>query len=137
MKQETINSYFIIHQKNIYKVYIQLFASMRKSFYNINMLYFHVCYLLIYSHRKNNFKNIKKVVDKYLKLKYTKKVERTQEVGAQLSWESICLTSRGSQVRALQRPPLIAVRQFSWLECQPVTLEVEGSSPFQVAILFN
>ena len=24
----------------------------------------------------------------------------------QLSWESICLTSRGSQVRALQRPPL-------------------------------
>ena len=24
---------------------------------------------------------------------------------AQLSWESICLTSRGSQVRALQRPP--------------------------------
>ena len=27
-------------------------------------------------------------------------------VGAQLSWESICLTSRGSQVRALLFPPL-------------------------------
>ena len=25
------------------------------------------------------------------------------------------------------------VRQFSWLECQPVTLEVEGSSPFRIA----
>ena len=24
-------------------------------------------------------------------------------------------------------------RQFSWLECQPVTLEVEGSIPFRVA----
>ena len=28
-----------------------------------------------------------------------------------------------------------AAWQFSWLECQPVTLEVEGSSPFQVANL--
>ena len=27
-------------------------------------------------------------------------------------------------------------RQFSWLERQPVTLEVDGSSPFRVAILF-
>ena len=54
---------------------------------------------------------------------------------AQLSWESICLTSRGSQVRALQRPPyLFTAWQFSWLERQPVTLEVDGSSPFQVAI---
>ena len=27
-------------------------------------------------------------------------------------------------------------RQFSWLERQPVTLEVDGSSPFRVAIFF-
>ena len=54
-------------------------------------------------------------------------------MGAQLSWESICLTSRGSQVRALLFPPM--ARQFSWLERQPVTLEVVGSSPIQVAIL--
>ena len=53
-------------------------------------------------------------------------------LGAQLSWESICLTSRGSQVRALLCPPNMAW-QFSWLECQPVTLEVVGSSPIQVA----
>ena len=26
---------------------------------------------------------------------------------------------------------------FSWLECQPVTLEVDGSSPFPVAIFYN
>ena len=53
-------------------------------------------------------------------------------LGAQLSWESICLTSRGSQVRALLCPPNMAW-QFSWLECQHVTLEVVGSSPIQVA----
>ena len=30
-------------------------------------------------------------------------------VGSQLSWESICLTSRGSQVRALQAPLIFSV----------------------------
>ena len=57
-------------------------------------------------------------------------------MGAQLSWESICLTSRGSQVRALLFPPHLA-RQFSWLERQPVTLEVRGSSPLRVAIFLK
>ena len=54
---------------------------------------------------------------------------------AQLSWQSTCLTSRGSQVRALLFPPrlMYVARQFSWLERQPVTLEVDGSSPFRVA----
>ena len=61
---------------------------------------------------------------------------------AQLSWESTCLTSRGSQVRALLFPPYFrsqlkraknTARQFSWLERQPVTLEVRGSSPLRVA----
>ena len=33
------------------------------------------------------------------------KTRRSRHVGAQLSWESICLTSRGSQVRALLFPP--------------------------------
>ena len=28
-------------------------------------------------------------------------------------------------------------RELSWLERQPVTLEVDGSSPFRVAILFS
>ena len=59
---------------------------------------------------------------------------KTFYVEAQLSWESICLTSRGSQVRALQFPPM--AWQFSWLERRPVTAEVVGSSPIQVAI-FN
>ena len=61
----------------------------------------------------------------------------------QLSWQSICLTSRRSQVQVLLRSPFylsielyIMAWQFSWLECQPVTLEVEGSSPFQVAIAY-
>ena len=50
---------------------------------------------------------------------------------AQLSWESTCLTSRGSQVRSLLRPPkFLMAQQLSWLECRPVTPEVEGSSPF-------
>ena len=31
------------------------------------------------------------------------------DVGSQLSWESICLTSRGSQVRALQAPLIFSV----------------------------
>ena len=58
-----------------------------------------------------------------------------KKMGAQLSWESICLTSRGSQVRALLCPPFFYLAwQFSWLERQPVTLEVVGSSPIQVAI---
>ena len=30
-------------------------------------------------------------------------------------------------------PTIHAARQFSWLECQPVTLEVVGSSPIRVA----
>ena len=68
---------------------------------------------------------------------HTRKVTGSSPVAAtkmdaQLSWESTCLTSRGSQVRALLRPPFMA-GQFSWLECQPVTLEVDGSSPFPVA----
>ena len=36
----------------------------------------------------------------------------SKNVGAQLSWESICLTSRGSQVRALLFPPLGPVVQL-------------------------
>ena len=32
-------------------------------------------------------------------------------MGSQLSWESICLTSRGSQVRALYSPPICCIKQ--------------------------
>ena len=53
-----------------------------------------------------NKKNIKKVIDNILKIQYTMTCQqRLTRMVAQLSWESICLTSRGSQVRALQRPP--------------------------------
>ena len=72
------------------------------------------------------------MLDNIFKNQYNK--SRRKDMVAQLSWESICLTSRGSQVRALLRPPCFMARQFSWLERQPVTLEVDGSSPFRVAI---
>ena len=73
------------------------------------------------------------MLDNVFKNQYNK--SRRKDMVAQLSWESICLTSRGSQVRALQRPPLFFTAwQFSWLECRPVTAEVDGSSPFRVAI---
>ena len=57
-------------------------------------------------------KKVKKTVDTSHKPLYNSKascgteefLRRTTVMGSQLSWESICLTSRGSQVRALQVP---------------------------------
>ena len=43
----------------------------------------------------------------------------------------------GSQVRALLFPPYNLARWCSRLARQPVTLEVDGSSPFRVAILIT
>ena len=40
--------------------------------------------------------------------------------GSQLSWESICLTSRGSQVRALQVPLFHAKHEFNIWRCSSV-----------------
>ena len=69
---------------------------------------------------------------------------------AQIVWaissvgQSNRLITGRSKVRVLDGPPhnIINIkwnlaRQFSWLERQPVTLEVEGSSPFRVANKFN
>ena len=63
---------------------------------------------------KNNKKSIK-FVKKLLTFKYqcaiiTSAVEKTAGMEAQLSWESICLTSRGSQVRALLFPPFFIIK---------------------------
>ena len=54
---------------------------------------------------------------------------------AQLSWESICLTSRGSQVRALLRPPCFlrpgsSVGQNASLSRQRSTVRARSRSPF-------
>ena len=52
--------------------------------------------------------------------------------GAQLSWESICLTSRGSQVRALQFPPKwprSSVGQNACLSRRRSTVQVRSGSP--------
>ena len=60
---------------------------------------------------------------------------------AQLSWESICLTSRGSQVRALLFPPLIFIaRMREWLSgralpCQGKCREFESRFPLHFFIL--
>ena len=40
--------------------------------------------------------------------------------GSQLSWESICLTSRGSQVRALQVPLFHVKHEFNIWRCSSV-----------------
>ena len=53
--------------------------------------------------------------------------------GAQLSWESICLTSRGSQVRALLFPPLwpgSSVGQNASLSRQRSWVRAPSRSPF-------
>ena len=76
-------------------------------------------------------KKIKKFVDKLPDLIVYQQsgLRNTRKVmGSQLSWESICLTSRGSQVRALQVPYILA-RQLSWLEHTVHTRSVEGSNP--------
>ena len=60
-------------------------------------------------------KKVKKTVDTSHKPLYNSKascgteefLRRTTVMGSQLSWESICLTSRGSQVRALQVPQIM------------------------------
>ena len=48
------------------------------------------------------YKKFKKRVDKQLETRYTRSCRK--DMGSQLSWESTCLTSRGSQVRALLVP---------------------------------
>ena len=103
-----------------------------------------ICFLFFYKFFKKTFKKVltnKKWCDI---ITHVARQKRHKSMEAQLSWESICLTSRGSQVRALLFPPykrgcsassLYTAWQFSWLERQPVTLEVRGSSPRQVANL--
>ena len=59
---------------------------------------------------------------------------QTVDVGAQLSWESICLTSRGSQVRALLFPPKwpgSSVGQNASLSRQRSTVRARSGSPFK------
>ena len=63
-----------------------------------------------------------------------RETSRTEDVGAQLSWESICLTSRGSQVRALLFPPKwpgSSVGQNASLSRQRSTVRARSGSPFQ------
>ena len=59
--------------------------------------------------------------------------------GAQLSWESICLTSRGSQVRALLFPPKSQSSMREWLSgralpCQGKCREFESRCPLHFFI---
>ena len=55
-------------------------------------------------------------------------------MGAQLSWQSICLTSRGSQVRVLLRPPFFwpgsSVGQNASLSRQRSSVRARSGSPF-------
>src|SRR5699024_5294046 len=52
-------------------------------------------------------------------------------------WQLVGLITQRSEVQILPPQPIKIkeVRKFSWLECQPVTLEVAGSSPVRIAIL--
>ena len=70
-----------------------------------------------------------------------------RKMGAQLSWESICLTSRRSQVRALLRPPFFKIKpkqkyllrpgssvgQNASLSRQRSTVRARSRSPFFTA----
>ena len=62
-------------------------------------------------------------------------ISKSVDTGSQLSWESTCLTSRGSQVRALLVPLLEKTSQInvagqlSWPEHSVHTRGVAGSNP--------
>ena len=79
---------------------------------------------------------IKKVLTSYrIYCKLYKHVAKEYKVdlGVQLSWESICLTSRGSQVRALLLPPLICWCG-STVEQLTCNQQVVGSIPITSSI---
>ena len=63
--------------------------------------------------------------------------ERTLYCGRIAQRESTCLTSKGSQVQILFRPPEVTKAEpwCSWLAHRPVKPEVAGSSPVGSAIL--
>ena len=96
-----------------------------------------------FSHKKNNKKNFKKIKKSFKKVLTNQNVcgilyivrerkQRTNKMGAQLSWESICLTSRGSQVRALLFPPFwpgSSVGQNASLSRQRSWVRVPSGSP--------
>ena len=74
------------------------------------------------------------MLDKFKQIVYSIQAVATvaADVGAQLSWESICLTSRGSQVRALLFPPFwpgSSVGQNASLSRQRSTVRARSGSP--------
>ena len=81
----------------------------------------------------------KKTIDKNRKMMYSN--DRRCDTDSAIKMVNGSIAQLGEHLPYKQRVtgsspvvPTIMARQFSWLERQPVTLEVDGSSPFRVAI---